>query len=281
MSTNKPTQWILPLYGVLMVALLLGWWLLPGSVSPLRADQKTSVITQFSSAVLNNPLFLALRPRSPVRLTQQVTAIATNAKKPAPPQQLQAIDQGIGSTITLTWQAAKGEEYKYYQVYRSISASAEGKAVLLADKVAETSYTDTKAETGTTYTYTVIGVGTGSSQPSEAATATATDSTPPHAPSHILATNTGEGSTINLTWTNPPDQDFASLNIYRSTVFGQRGELLVQGLTGETYLDTKVPDNNVEVYYTVTSVDTTGNESPSTLRTSPPGNANPFQVLYQ
>lgn len=277
-------QWILPLYGLLLVGLMFGWWRLPGVGSISTAADNRSVITQFTTAILNNPIYLLLRSGDPVRLTNQVSAIATDRTQPAAPLNLLSIDQKIGRIITLYWEPALGEDYLGYNVYR---ATAEvGSDKLLAPLVVGTTYTDETAETGTSYTYTVEGVvragsKTSASVRSNVAIATATDSTPPHAPTTILAENTKDSLAIRLSWTNPTDKDFSSVRIYRSTVFGETGQLLADQVAGEEYLDTQVPENNIQVYYTVTSVDVIGNESPKTLRTLPPGNANPFQVLYQ
>ncbi len=289
MLLNKPTpppehqRWILPLYGLVLVGLLFGWWLLPTGMSPIKA-QGTAVITKFNTAVLNNPVYVLLRPRDPVRLTNQVTAIATDQMAPAAPILLRASDQQVGQIITLEWALALGEAYTGYNVYRAQTVEAEGK-LLVAD-YADVTYPDTTAETGTTYFYSVEGVVSGSagksvSQRSQVVTGTATDSTPPHAPTEVRAVNTQDGLSITLTWVNPTDADFAGVRMYRSTVFGTLGELVVDAVQGETYTDTAVPQNNLSVYYTLTSVDVIGNESPSTLRTAPPGNPNPFQVLYQ
>lgn len=286
MSQTNTThrQWILPLYGLLLMGLLWGWWRLPDGISLLTAAENRSVITKFETAVLDNPVYLLLRPRTPVRLSDQVSAVATDRTLPAAPLNLLSIDQKIGQTITLTWEPALGEEYIGYNVYRAAVATDPGK--LLASLVTATTYTDTTADTGTTYTYTVEGVVRNGSQSvasvrSNVATTTATDSTPPHAPTKVLAENTQDGLAIRVTWINPPDQDFSVVRLYRSAVFGETGTLLADQVVGEEYVDTQVPANNTEVFYSVTSVDTAGNESPKALRTLPPGNPNPFQVLYQ
>lgn len=280
---SQRRSWVLPLYGLLVVGLLFGWWLLPNGINPLKA-QSAAVITKFNTAVLNNPMYVLLRPRAPVRLTTQVSAIATDRSAPAAPVSVRAIDQKIGSYITLEWEPALGETYSGYNVYRAQSAEAEGK--LLVSDYADTTYTDTTAESGIPYFYSVEGVvktsaGKSLSERSQAVTGTATDSTPPHAPTDITAKNTQDGLSLTLTWTNPVDSDFASVRIYRSTSFGSLGEVLAEAVQGETYTDTTVPQNNLPIYYTVTSVDEIGNESPASLRTAPPGNPNPFQVLYQ
>lgn len=263
--------------------MLFGWWFLPNGISPIKA-QSSAVITKFNTAVLNNPVYLLLRPRDPVRLPTQVTAIATNREKPATPINLRTIDQAVGQVITLTWEPALGEEYSGYNIYRAQTPEAEGK--LLIGDYADVTYTDETPETGTTYYYSVEGVvksstGKSVSERTQAVAGTATDSTPPHAPTEIKAENTQDGLSIRLTWVNPTDADFAGIRIYRSTLFGTLGELIAEGVQTEVYIDDVVPGNNLPVYYTVTSVDVLGNESPSTLRTAPPGNSNPFQVLYQ
>lgn len=286
-QTNLPTTrhtWILPLYGLLLLGLLLAWWQLPQLTTTLQAQEQDSVVTQFETPVLNDPEWLHLHSRTPVRLAQQVEAVATDGKTPASPIHLIVIDQQVGGVVTLQWEPAFGEDYTTYNIYRAAAAEGEGK--LLTSDVQDTTYTDTSLETGSTYYYRVEGVvryqgKDSTSQRSNVVVATPTDSTPPHAPTAVVAKNTQDGLAVRLTWIKPEDADFSHVRIYRSQAVGQLGDLIADQVVGEEYLDTSLPANNTKVYYTVTSVDQIGNESPTTLQTLPPGNPNPFQVLYQ
>lgn len=93
----------------------------------------------------------------------------------------------------------------------------------------------------------------------------ATDTTPPAAPTDINVTAKNESAT--LTWTNPTDADFASVTVYRSTESGKLGDKIKTGATGASHDDTGLT-NSTTYYYTVRSVDKTGNESINTTQVS-------------
>ncbi|MFH1784295.1 MAG: hypothetical protein ABH868_05315 [bacterium] len=89
------------------------------------------------------------------------------------------------------------------------------------------------------------------------------DTTPPAPPSSISVSDPGTGGTLNIFWTNPTDPDFNHVHIYRSTSSGTLGSLIADNQTGTTYQNTGLTNGTV-YYYTLRSVDTTGNESTNT-----------------
>lgn len=109
--------------------------------------------------------------------------------------------------------------------------------------------TTTNTITGTTTHFTDFAI-----------TATA-DTTAAAAPTSITATAKAN-VTIGLAWTNPTDSDFASVNIYRSTTSGTLGDKVYSAVTGTTKDDTGLTAGTT-YYYTITSLDTAGNESPT------------------
>ena len=90
---------------------------------------------------------------------------------------------------------------------------------------------------------------------------TVADTTAPSAPTGFTATPSG--STVNLSWTNPTDIDFASVTIRKDTTAYptdiSSGTLVALGLTGTTTIDTNLP--NGTYYYSIFAKDTTGNVS--------------------
>lgn len=89
------------------------------------------------------------------------------------------------------------------------------------------------------------------------------DTTPPYAPTSITAT--AGASKVSLSWVNPTDADFASIKIYRSTTSGTLGDSVKSGVTGTSAEDTGLTDGTT-YYYTVKSVDKSGNESTNTAQ---------------
>lgn len=98
------------------------------------------------------------------------------------------------------------------------------------------------------------------------AVTTTTDTTAPAAPTNIVATAKGN-NTINLSWTNPTDSDFASVTIYRSTSAGDVGSAVLTGVSGESKDDTGLTSGTT-YYYIVRAVDSSGNESTNTTQVS-------------
>jgi len=86
------------------------------------------------------------------------------------------------------------------------------------------------------------------------------DTTPPAVPSGLTAT--GSVSGITLTWNTNLDADFAGYNIYRSgSASGPFTKLNTSALlTSATFFDNSAVSDVVS-YYTVTAVDSAGNES--------------------
>ncbi len=93
----------------------------------------------------------------------------------------------------------------------------------------------------------------------------AADITPPSAPANITANADGSGAVL-ISWTNPVS-DFDHAKIYRSTIAGSLGEILLNNV-----LDTQARDTSVargtKYYYTVVAVDPAGNESANSTQVS-------------
>ncbi len=86
----------------------------------------------------------------------------------------------------------------------------------------------------------------------------AVDITPPKAPASVNVSALG-GGVVVINWTNPPS-DFAYAKVYRSEKIGTLGTTLAANIEGRTYSDAAVKDG-AWYYYTVRSVDPSGNES--------------------
>ncbi len=94
-----------------------------------------------------------------------------------------------------------------------------------------------------------------------------TDTIAPTAPSNVSASDFGTGGAIILTWNNPTDSDFKSVTIYRSTSGGDLGAKVYSNVSSTSKKDSGLT-SGIKYYYTVRSVDSTGNESANVLQTS-------------
>lgn len=89
-----------------------------------------------------------------------------------------------------------------------------------------------------------------------------TDDLPPLTPTDLTAV--GSDGTVVLTWTKKEEIDIAGYNVYRD---GDEEPINAALITGGTYTITGL-SNGTTYSYTVTSVDTAGNESPHTSAVS-------------
>lgn len=92
---------------------------------------------------------------------------------------------------------------------------------------------------------------------------TASDTTAPNAPTQVKAT-AGTGI-ITVSWTKPTDADFKSVKVYRSTKSGTLGDTIADNQTGTSY-EASGLSSDMTYYFTLKSVDTSGNESASSTQ---------------
>ena len=141
---------------------------------------------------------------------------------PAPPPGLVA--QAGDKQVSLRWDApttlidgaAASGELRYI-VLRG--AGEGGLAPITPAPIAATTYTDTAVENETTYRYAVKGVreepaGSASGPPSEAVAATPINTTPPSAPTRLVAIPAA--GSVRLAWNASPDADVVQYAIYRA-----------------------------------------------------------------
>lgn len=142
---------------------------------------------------------------------------------------------------------------------------------------AEPSFRDTQFEFGKTYVYTVRSVvqtldGTRASADSNAVRVSPKDIFPPSAPQGLVIVFVAAAGQVpahlELSWAINPETDVAGYNIYRSEQEGTRGERLNSALLlTPAFRDmTALPGRRY--FYSVTAVDTAGNESDVSAPTS-------------
>ncbi|MBI2474313.1 MAG: peptidoglycan-binding protein [Candidatus Taylorbacteria bacterium] len=96
------------------------------------------------------------------------------------------------------------------------------------------------------------------------------DVTPPSGPTRVTFAKAAGGRN-QLAWTNPA-KDFDHSKIYRSTLRGTLGDIIVPETAETSYVDVNATSGKI-YYYTVRSVDPAGNESVNTEQVSGVGNS--------
>ena len=133
---------------------------------------------------------------------------------PAPPSSVVAA--AGNNKVNLTWGASGASGLTGYEIFRSTSTTFDTSATPATVASPATSYTDPTAVNGTTYYYAVRAVTATQRSTlavSNAVTPTAAaDSTPPTAPTSLVATAAPAVSTITLTW--GPSTDVGGLKYY-------------------------------------------------------------------
>ncbi len=191
------------------------------------------------------------------------------------------------AAVALTWTAPQEDPSSgapaivSYRVYRS---EAEPGAAESAPKAtsslafvgesdaASTSFNDSNFEFGKAYVYAIRSVVQYPSETLESANSNLAavaprDTFPPAAPQGLLVVLVpGQGDTpshLELSWAINPETDIAGYNVYRSEQAGTHGARV----STELLLTPAFRDMNVQpgrrYFYSVTAVDRTGNESPS------------------
>ena len=197
------------------------------------------------------------------RLNAANALLPPDTTPPAAPTGLTAT-AGDGS-VSLDWADNSETDLAGYNVKRSTVAG--GPYTQIASGVGISGYTDNSVNNGTTYYYVVSAVDTSDNESgtSNEASATPLDTTPPAAPTGLVAT-AGDG-TVSLDWTDNAEPDLASYNVNRSVVAGGPYTQVATGGGVSSYTDTGLI-NGTTYYYVVTAVDTAGNESANSNETS-------------
>ena len=86
------------------------------------------------------------------------------------------------------------------------------------------------------------------------------DTTPPAAPTNLMAT--AGNNSVTLTWDDNAEADLAGYNVYRSTNSGSYGGALATDVESSTYIDSTAV-NGTTYYYVVTAVDGSSNSNES------------------
>ncbi|MHA1626703.1 MAG: hypothetical protein ACTSYT_02275 [Candidatus Asgardarchaeia archaeon] len=187
-----------------------------------------------------------------------VEVMIPDDEPPATPVSIYARPTPDGK-IEVLWQAAHSWDVAGYRVYRG---EDERKPTVLAELAISTSYwLDDKVEKGKRYFYyvTAIDRAGNESKPTDKFYVTSTDITPPPAPTNLRAVFYKEEG-VRLSWDRVEADDLAGYRIYKAKILSGVYQLLnLEKLVKEAEFWDKEGKENL--YYKVTAVDTSGNES--------------------
>lgn len=189
---------------------------------------------------------------------------------PTTPTGLTATSTGP-DTVNLSWSASSDNiGVTGYNVYRN-------GIKLSGMPVAATSYNDSGLTASTSYSYKVTAVDAAGNESGQSTAATATtnappDTTPPAVPTGLTATP-GD-SKVTLSWTaNTSDPDLQGYNVYQGAT-----KLTSSPITATSYIIASGLTNGSMYYFSVSSVDLSGNESAKTTTYATPQDTTPPDV---
>ena len=204
-----------------------------------------------------------------IDLAQQESAFSREASSTPiipvpPPSNVNAVANV--SSIRISWNAVNDPRVAGYGVYKSTASGGPYGSIASTQN---TEHIDSNVVIGTTYFYVVTTIydAQSESEYSVEASATMVDTTPPAAPTGLMATP-GDGI-VDLVWNANTEPDLDEYVVYRATAAGgPYSELARRSVVN--YADTNVT-NGVTYYYRVSAVDTNSNESAlSTIATATP-----------
>jgi type II secretory pathway pseudopilin PulG/fibronectin type 3 domain-containing protein len=173
-------------------------------------------------------------------------------------------------TVTVTWNASEEPTVESYEVYRATSLSGPWDTLLTTLPAETLAYVDDSVVNGTTYYYAVRAVTSDDERSDFAYSAAAspqagTDSSPPTAPTSVVATKVTGSASIELTWLAATDDvGVVSYEIWRSddgADWGSGPHDVWTNLLLLRYVDADV-GYSTTWYYKIRAVDAAGNTGP-------------------
>lgn len=302
-----------------------------GLLSQVAYADVIPVITSFRTGVLTDERLLDLQIRSPYKSYDQVEGFVQNPSDPPPLESFTALNTRVGGEIGLYWTLPDTTllDNVAVNVYRKLADESDLKEQLVVERSTETAFVDGTVKNGSVYMYRAVTVAKDEkkqkdyeSKESLIVTVVPSDQIPPQAPTEVtvlpVVGSTDGQNGLMVEWTNPTDEDFDHSEIYRSTVFGDRGDLLVriERTENTTFVDPSVKPGdrkeytvltfvseeatpsittvdaadsthyldqsvlpNVHYYYTIVAYDDAGNSSSDDFQVPAAGNDSPFEPL--
>ncbi|MFA5052318.1 MAG: hypothetical protein WC544_04665 [Patescibacteria group bacterium] len=262
----------------------------PADTTPIADLSNNSYVQPVVVTPLDNRLLDDAQVRSFTGIdvpgfVEQQAGIYLDDQTPLPPSNISVTNPATGGRLVVSWELPAARNFDSVKLYRSDVPGVKGESiytVAVDGTVSVMNFEDTGLVNQHTYFYLAVTVNAEGreSQNVQQFAGTPVDTFPPSAPSAVTVNNM-ENDRVEISWLVPPDPDFSTVRIYRSNQQGTLGSVIPLTVTDgdgnqQSAIDTVTP--NVAYYYTVTSVDTSGNES-STDILAAPYRANPFQPV--
>lgn len=243
------------------------------------------IVSTFDEEIFEDPQLFNLQRKEFSGFTEQHQEVVLSDDVPLPPKNILVNNPGVGEKLIVSWQLPDNINFNKVYIYRSTTAGDYGEAIaeLNVESQRLMNYQNTGLSNNQTYYYLIRTVNIDGQESSNTlqVSGVPSDEFPPDPPDNVQVKTLGDGQ-IEVSWINPREQDFNGVKIYRSSEKGLVGVPVYQGLGEEKgdrearryFLDTKV-EANINYYYTVTSVDNSGNESTKNILATP-YNYNPF-----
>ena len=193
--------------------------------------------------------------------TSATPQAAADTTPPPIPSNLQAA--AGDTTVGLSWNAVTAGDLDGYLVYLAPSSSGPW-TKLTGSPITDTTYQATGLSNGIQYWFAVTAIDDSHNESAMATALSATpvappDTTPPAVPTNLQAT--AGDTTVDLTWDPVTAEDLAGYRVYRATSnTGPWTQLTTDPVTQASYQATGL-SNNTTYWFTVASIDVTGNES--------------------
>jgi len=318
-AITKRTKILLVVLGGLII-IGGGYFLYQTYLSNPQPEPETQVTTEqevalppgfseFDDEIFNDPQLFSLQRQKFIGFADQYKGIALSGDNPIALKNINVINPTSGRKLVISWQLPDYINFNLIRVYRSDTAGQAGEVIyeeVIKEKEEDQpkimNYQDRELVNNASYYYLVKSVyrndSEGVEQESESRidisrlqkVGVPTDEQPPASPDSVQVMGLADG-TMKVTWLNPDDSDFERIKIYRSSESGRLGSLIDGAEYNNIghkesksdfryYIDSDIQPNIV-YYYTVTSVDASGNESSTDLLAAPSKAYfyNPFQPV--
>ncbi len=253
-----------------------------------------------SQEIFNDTQFLSLDKNKFDGFTDQYSGIILSDSKPIAISSSQVENPKTGERLIVSWQLPEYINFDTVSIYRSSAPGYLGEQIysistknLKANEIM--SYQDREVEDNIIYYYVIQteiykDSSLVSNSRGEQINGISKDEVSPSAPDFVQVQGLQDGN-IEISWFSPEDGDFDMIHVYRSTEKGELGVNIYGTKSGDIgtnkagssmyYILDDSAKTNLVYYYTVTSVDKSGNESTKDIISSPYKSSlyNPFDPI--
>ncbi len=239
---------------------LRGFWFEPAiQIKENGKKENITVLTETMENFFKNEKFLRLKTWNQDMDIVEGKEVYSKGGIPENRLELHVSDPGNGESIVLSWNGSDMEGKKIHLFKTIDPASSSDEIIGVSADVSYYIDQDVSANRPYYYRATIEDAEGNISSPTNLVVGIAHDQTPPSLPQELRFETLGNGKVI-LYWKNPEEEDFDSVNIYRSEDEKNLGVLVGAKISSESFEDV-FPKKGATYYYFFSSVDTRGNES--------------------